>query len=177
MKKLLLLALLIISIELSAQTESGKIFLSGATNASLLLSNVPNSDNNYTNINIAPSLGYFIAKDLTLGISFSYNYSEGSDGYYRYKNSTYQFAPFARCYFLNLNSITRFYAQAEAGYVETDSQYGTVYSGELGIAIFSNQHVSFDIGALYSYSYINKTKLNTFGINFGVSVYLGKTND
>ncbi len=178
MKKLLLLALLISTLKLSAQTEKGKIFLSGATNASLLLSIVPNSNiqNNF-NINIAPSIGYFIANDFTMGLSFSFSYLEGSSSLYKYKSTTYQIAPFARYYFSKPNTITRLYAQANAGIVNIDSQYGTGLTGQLGIAIFSNQHVSLDIAALYSATY-NKTNFNsTLGINFGISVYLGKTKD
>ncbi len=82
MKKLFLFSLLFVSISVYAQTEKNKIFLSGATNTSLLFSNTEDSDNKTTNINISPAVGYFVTNNFVMGISGLYNRSTLQYSYY-----------------------------------------------------------------------------------------------
>ncbi len=100
-KKLLLLTLVLLSVNIFAQTEKNKIFLSGSTNASLYFIKTESTDNETTNINIYLTSGLFIKNNVVLGASFSFSQSKMSNTSYNYGSETtvYQIAPFLRVVF------------------------------------------------------------------------------
>jgi len=174
MKKLLFLALFIASINVSAQTEFGKCLISGSTNASLLMSTPDGSDNKSFNVNVSPAYGYFVAKNVAMGLSFAISYTELNNSYYSSNQTVFQFSPFIRYYIASDSSKAKFFVQLEGGYMNSNKNTGYFFSGGLGVSIFANQHIAFDIGASYLRTIVRSRATNTFGLTLGVSVFLGK---
>ncbi len=116
---LMLLALSGAASTLKAQTEKGNQLLGGSVgfntssgnNVSGNSTNISNADTKSTRYNIGPNYSYFIAKNLDLGLSLSYDYQKSTqtdaanNQYFesKYKNATGMI--FLRRYFLYENKI------------------------------------------------------------------------
>jgi len=202
MKNLKLFAvafLCILTVKSFAQTESGKIMVSGESSFSFgSMSDKYKDDNGDADgdktlsIDFAPQAGYFVMDGLAVGvalpISFSSQKSPNDD---KTKITTLAIAPFARYYFGSSN--IKPYLQAAVGFgsvkytdepsggTSTDTKMSLfLYDIGAGAGIFLNDKVSLDLGLSYS-SYSMKAKDNNptnaktitsgIGLKVGFSIF------
>jgi len=203
---------------LHAQTEKGKLLLGVSSRTSLGLFNLSGcspdimsvgfttvkyksdeySDDEkekYTSLNLSPRIGYFLVKNLALGVDLNLAYMKvgttASDETDKY--TTFSAGPFAR-YYIPAGKV---YPFVEAGaafgsivYNFEGSEYGdekikyglTLFNGGAGIAVPIGNRASFD--TMISYNSMTtkdkednpdngRTIAGTFGIRFGFMIFLG----
>ncbi len=203
--KPILILILLISLNFYGQTEKGHFLIAGSSNLSLsfISTDYSNSTSNQsqnskiTNFTLSPVAGYFVSDDLALGLLIYY-----SNTSYANKTSSVLAGPFMRYYFSKSDKFYPF-LQASLDYGSNSYKftnydiYGTpagiieqssaVWGGEidLGLSFLLSKQVSFDI--LAGYTYLKETipfkdfesyqTTGAFGINLGVSVFLGKNHE
>ena len=197
MKKLLSLTALfaVLTISANAQTEQGRIVVSGKTGLDFLSSTVKpyydgdtDADLNETvsKFSIAPSAGYFIIDNLAVGLSAAFSTAKQKTGSGNWSDpqTSYAIGPFVT-YYAPLEGMVKPFVTATGGFGglsqsnDNDDKYsGPVFGGGLGVAIFFNNNVSLDLGAQYLRSnYKNKDdnklvlKGGTLGASVGFSVF------
>lgn len=198
MKKFLLLLTLSAFGFVNAQTEKGSWVVGGSTTIGF---NSVGSKVDYnggsvdgpkvSTFNFTPSVGYFVMNKLAVGldlgftsVSTKYN-DDGSND--KYTTSTFSLMPTATYYFTTESKLFP-YLGAGLGYASTkekDNSYetkvdGFAWKGKGGVAYFITDKVAIDIGLSY-HRYSNKdtydgqdikTKINTFGVGAGLSIFL-----
>ena len=208
MKKLVLfmIACFLVAPEfVNAQIEQGSWFMSGASNLSFLSGKQKNKfdgdsfDNyKYTNFNLKYKDGYFVIKNLPVGLFIDLNlYSEkDSDDGDKYKETWFAIGPFARYYFIDLNNLMP-YAEAAVGFgayrekFDDDDPYKESYFEYIlggGISYFLIPSVALDLFLGYQHEVYadkesgegsdetNKYIYGHFLANLGVVVVLGDEN-
>ena len=94
MKKLLLItAIALASLKVSAQTEQGTIMAGGAVNFSTSKSDADGAESS-DSFTILPMMGYFIQNNVAIGTGIGYSHSKNAGG----KSGTFIVNPFARAY-------------------------------------------------------------------------------
>ena len=185
----------------SAQTEKGNIVLSGKTDMNFLLSkttagtdSVQTGKSNSQQFSATAGVGYFIANNLSFGVSGTYSYSYSKDeSYYSSASITesYTILPQLQYYF-PLEDKLKPFAGIGVGYVflqERDSRAttnnnkvyslsGPAFSGVLGASYFITRSVSFDLNLQYTYGRLKDKmwegqiqKQQQLGGNMGISVF------
>lgn len=185
----------------SAQTEKGNIVLSGKTDMNFLLSkttagtdSVQTGKANSQQFSATAGVGYFIADNLSFGVSGTYSYSYSKDeSYYSSASITesYTILPQLQYYFPLEDKLEPFVGIG-VGYVflqERDSRVttnnnkvysvsGPAFSGVLGASYFITRSVSFDLNLQYTYSRLKDKmwegqiqKQQQLGGNMGISVF------
>jgi len=183
-----------------AQTEKGKILVSGASDFSLMFGKDKMKDDNNSadggksmNFNLNTQVGYFLMDNLAVGAGLGFDYSSytaAGDNPDKTKNSSVMLYPFAKYYFMSGNMrpfLTAGVGFGSRKYVSDPDQGETVttkyglmgYNIGGGVAIFVTDNVAFDLGLGYS-SISQKAKednpdnmksiTTNFGLNVGISV-------
>jgi len=168
----LLIILLGITSTLQAQTEQKQFLLGGqyGLNYSSNTTTFNFSNNSYVggksrSLGITPQIGYFIFHNSAIGLEFRYNYDkefgQESQGYSPYNfTRSYSFIPFLRYYFGSKKIKPYLHAGVGPGWQKTGSknyqfpestQKTKLFFYELkgGLAVFFNEHISFDFGVGY----------------------------
>lgn len=144
-----------------SQTEKGKIFVAGSSNLSFTSQKAKwkndgetiGDDESITQFNIKPSVGYFIANNFAIALSFSYERKKEEDNMDR----TFLVGPMVRYYFMQSN--IKPYVQGDLMFgsykneVEESMDFkGSVFGWDLGggVAFFMNDYVSIDLGLGYT---------------------------
>lgn len=162
----LLISLLLVSVASFSQTEKGSFYLSGISSItfSRTVSTVFNqgasdieSSLDINTFNIHSEFGYFIVKDLALGLAIDYTYSK------TFKTSEPDVTKetlFMPClmYVIPLKSSLRPYAQIGAGLIsakvgestEEVSFFGFAFAGMIGAKYFFNETFALDLGVQLS---------------------------
>mgnify|MGYP003582070815 CR=1 FL=1 len=151
---------------LNAQTEQGKILVSGKSSLDFTSSTTKyyydgetdsDFDEKVNKFSIAPSVGYFVIDNLAVGLSASYQtekYKEGSDNWDD-PISVYMVGPFVTYIFPLQGMVKPFIggiggiAGASYGPDDEDKQSGVIYGGNAGVALFLNKNISLDLGGQY----------------------------
>lgn len=188
-----------------AQTQKGNFVLSGKTGLNFLFSkittgtdSVQTGKSNSNEYDFTAGAGYFVANNLSVGVSgtYSYNYSKIEQGYLDAgtQNITQSFTivPQVQYYFPVYGKLKPSVALG-AGYAwlqQRDSRvtenYNKVYElsgasfyGGVGVSYFITQSVSFDLGFQYSYMKLKDKlgseqfqKQNQVAGTMGISVFL-----
>jgi outer membrane protein len=187
-----------------AQTQKGNFILSGKTDLNFLFSNITTGTDSVqigktksNQFGFTAGAGYFIADNLSAGISTSYSYSYSKIGASNYQASTqnitqsFTILPQLQYYFPIEEKLKPFVAIG-MGYVwlqERDSRIqdnynkvynlsGIAFSGGLGVSYFITTSVAFDLGLQYSYNRLKDELINDqiikqkqFAGNLGVSFF------
>lgn len=111
MKKLLLslTAVAVLGFSASAQTEQGKTILGGT--ASYQSQKVDGADRASQELNLVPSIGYFVSDNFALGTGIGYQFSKSAVASATGQNEAVVVSPFGR-YYVDLNENFKFFGQA-----------------------------------------------------------------
>jgi len=162
MKKILIVVavMALVSMSAFAQTEQGKLVVSGASDLTFSSVKIQNEydgedigdDFTVKSFNIKPALGYFVIDNLSVGLTFDYESQKVESN----KDKSFMFGPMARYYFGSSNVKPYVHADILFGNIKSegeDYEYKTNLSGwDLGggVAIFLNDYVSVDLGLSYA---------------------------
>ena len=177
----------------NAQTKNGKFFISGSSRFSSQFIDSKAESNGYsqsysnTQVSFEPSFGYFFADNVVIGLTSSLTYNKSDDA----SMSSFLFGPMTRLY-LSQSNIKPFLG-GQIGMAFENQKYndsyltssmevklnGMFYGVELGMAVFMNESVSFDVSAGYSGTSLKysedssmKAKSGGISINLGFSFCL-----
>lgn len=188
-----------------AQTEKGNFVLSGKTDLNFLFSNtitrtdsVETGQIKSTQYGVTAGFGYFIADNLSLGVSgiFSYLYTRDKTGTYQSSTtesitSSFTILPQLTYYFPSEGKLRPFLGIG-AGYLwmeERDSRVagndnkiysfsGPAFTGGAGVSYFFNPSIAFDLGVQYSHNQLKDKiregevwKENNVAGSLGVSLF------
>jgi outer membrane protein W len=180
------------------QTEKGKFIIYAGTDLTAAFGkNTVKYDGNdlksikTTAIEFEPAFGYFVADNLSVGISLPLSFQKNGYDLYEIKESVYGASLFGR-YYLGENQWKPFVG-AEVGYLasksysevtgsEMDDLFGGLaYAASIGMSSFINQHVSFDFSVGYAHANMGysqdrelKMAISGIGIEVGLSIIPGK---
>lgn len=192
MKKIVTLILFCLSFStISAQTEKGKFALSASTDAGMLfgkntvvVDSAIGQSKKFKAYNANLGLAYFVANNLAIGISgtFQYRADESSFADFYYFNYTAGVIP-SLTYFFPLTGKIKPTLSAGAGYVwfftdKLDAN-GLSFNVAPSVSFFLNKNISFDLGAQYSYNNLKdnnrpsdlRYKQNAIGVLAGLTIY------
>ncbi|WP_276134049.1 acyloxyacyl hydrolase [Polluticoccus soli] len=178
MKRILLSALLAASLPALAQTEKGRLMVGvGLADISAGIQPGGGDGVDYFSVNINPSAGYFVAKNLAVGTSIGLGWGKSGGS----SIINYGVHPFARYYFGEKK--TRLFAQAGAGIYAyrmshtvppNDNGSMFTFAAGPGVTHFLNQNVAIESSLMF-----RGTKQNdmpdmsyTPSLNFGFQIYL-----
>lgn len=176
MKKLTLIASLILATTLNAQTEptnlptaKGNWIIGGSTNLGFSSNKSTSKTDNYsvdgqetTNFNVTPTVGYFVMDNLAVGLNLGYEVQK-YDAYLNFEqkakitNSTFSAVP-SLTYFIEADSKAFPYISAGAGYAlnnaktDQNTPYKTnffVWGAKAGFAYFITPSIAIDLGLNY----------------------------
>ncbi len=187
MKKLLLLAFVLICVSGFSQTTKGRFIVSGAAglqiNAGTLNYEFDGdefSETKQTTIQFTPSFGYFVIDNLAVGLSGGITSTTQKDGDDKYTSTSLAIAPTAMYFFpvegkikpfvqvgVGINSSTNKFVSDE-GPDEKDSYSGLLLSGGGGVAFFINENVSFNGGLSYNRSSMKNSDEEDYKIKQGI---------
>jgi len=197
-KILMVVALAAFSFQSFAQTEKGRIAVSGeSTFGFSSMTEKYKDDNGDTDgdktlsIEFAPQVGYFVIDNLAVGVALPISFSSTKDtDDDKSKMTSMAIAPFARYYFGASN--IKPYLQGAVGFGSakytdepaqgdaTDVKMGLfLWDITGGVGIFLNDNVSLDLGASYSSSSMKPKENNDvnakfitsgFGLNIGFTI-------
>lgn len=136
-----------------------------------------------TTFDLNPDVGYFFINNLAGGLRFSLNSIKFEDE--DEAESTYSLAPFLRYYFLPAAQKVNVFGEASYGVGSTgqgDKESFNLYAFRAGPSIFLTPNVGLEITLVYSseggdfYESIggNDDRLNSFGLNVGFQIHLGR---
>ena len=165
-KVALLSVLLLLSVASFSQTEKGAFYLSGISSLTFTrsVSTVFNegvsgieSSLDINSFNLRSEFGYFIVRDLALGLAIDYTYIKNFKTSVPDKTTETLFMP-CLMYVIPLKSSLRPYAQIGAGVdnvkqgegYEEESFFGMVLAGVIGVKYFINETISMDFGVQLS---------------------------
>ena len=179
-----------------AQTEKGKIIISGATDLSLSSIKIQqesdgsgfNEEATVTKFNIEPSVSYFVIDNLALGLSLDFETGKEKNDNAESKDNSCILGPSIRYYFgeSNIKPYLRGDVmfgtgnyESENDLYEYESKYN-IWGWDLGagMALFLNDYVAFDLGLVYSFlknvdkDNNSKYKTKGFALSGGISIYL-----
>lgn len=148
------------------------------------------SESNITIFNFSPQVGYFFADGFVGGVTanFLYYSEKEKDADDKYSTSIFKAGPFLRYYFEMEKIHPYLHAGAAFGNVTNDSSDDdkeTILEvgGGVGVAIFLNEQVSFDIIAGYNYFQMKydikdnpidyENTFQNFALDIGFTIMLG----
>ena len=144
----------------SAQVEQGTWLLSGGSNLDFTVNDEDQGDD--SDFTVAARGGYFVIENLAVGLNLGlYKNSEADD-------ALVGVGPFARYYFMG-----KIFAGAGVTFVSAGDYSETQIPLEVGYAAFLNKVVAIE-PALNFTSYGGDASGSSFGVNVGISVYLGR---
>lgn len=120
----------------------------------------------YTTYNIHPIGGYFVVKNLAIGLGYRFSGSNNSV-------KQHSITPFLRYY------VKKFYVQTSYGYSKSlVGEYklsGSFLGFDLGYAAFLNDNVAIEPAIYFNQSYQgSKNAGQNFGFKIGIQVYLNR---
>ena len=198
MKKVFLFAMaLVFTNVILAQTEQGKIVLSGATGLQFVSSNIEweydgqsQGDYDQNSFSFMPSIGYFVMDNLAVGLAANFTSTTQKDEGDKYTVSSTMLLPTALYYF-PVEGQFKPLLQVGAGLMSTKEKYS--YDGDSdedkmsglalnfggGAAYFINDYVSLNFGLSYTMANLKDSddsdwvqKQGNFAANIGLSVFL-----
>ena len=197
MRKLLLtIAIAVIGITVNAQTEKGNWVVGGSTTVSFgsTKSTIEDTDIELkiSEIQIIPSLGYFVIDNLAVGIDLTFSYTKFEDdfgalfGESESEESSLAAVLGGTYYFQTNDDKLKPYVGIGGGLVynsigeeDADKDNGFALSGKAGLAYFLNDSIAIDF--IVNYRYISlknkeiedlKTKSSNIGVGVGFSLFL-----
>lgn len=142
---------------LISQTEKGHCLIGGSIYGSKGLSN---SNKNFT-LGVQPSLGFFVADNLAIGASLSFNMSTAPNTPNFYG---YGLGPLAR-YYVGGGKIKPF-VSASAMYVGSNydgqTSNGFNFDGGVGVAFFVTDNVAIDLQGLYKWNKFSGSSVSSY---------------
>ncbi|WKZ61202.1 MAG: hypothetical protein QY309_06890 [Cyclobacteriaceae bacterium] len=161
MKKTLLTLFAAITVfAASAQIEQGTIIINGASSFDFTSYNEDAGD--FSEFNVGVKGGYFFAENLAVGLNLSlYKFSEADDAWVG-------IGPFARYYFDG-----KIFAGAGFLFEKAGEASASQIPLEVGYAIFLNDAVAIEPNLNYTL-FGGDREGGAFGLNVGISVYLGR---
>lgn len=204
MKKLLSAALLIAACQANAQTEKGNWVITGASKLDFNSGKTVSKSNGIsvegqksTTLSFAPSAGYFVVKNLAVGLEFEYNITTSHEDLpgpggienKKIKNVLLSALP-SLTYYFSTDSKAFPYVGAGAGYalgrskiqgdnIKNDTNFFH-WKVKGGIAYMVSEKVAVDLGLNYdqlstTYNFStgsNKLYFKNFGAQIGISIFL-----
>ena len=164
MKKVLLFFVFASVTSLSfAQTSKSNLMLGGSASYN---SYSYEGGSSSTELNVNPSIGYFVIDNLALGAQLGYNLPSGSE-------ATIMGGPFVRYYFVSLASNVKLFGQADAEFSKTAgaSEISTNIGGSAGLASFISKSTALEVS--FGYHKNTLAKLSQFGVNVGFQIHFG----
>lgn len=194
MKKVIFLAIALAFANMTlAQTEQGKVVLSGATGLQFVssFSKVEygdSSDNDIENrsYSIMPSIGYFVKDNLALGIATNFSYNTVENGEYAYTTNSTMLMPNLVYYFPTKGQF-RPLLQGGAGFMAITTKQdsgkftmrGFAANIGAGLAFFMTDYVSLNFGLTYTMANLKEKdnfsveqKQHNLAANIGLSIFL-----
>ncbi len=189
MKKILLTVLIAAGVTVCsiAQTQKGKVFISGSSDLSLTSTTMTLEydgeelgDADLSSFSFTPTVGYFVADGFALGLSFNIDNSKQDD----VTSNSLLIGPMVR-YYIGSSNVKPFIqagyyfgSQSEENDVEEVEAKASAWDIGAGAAMFINDFASIDFslgygGGTFTNKEDEKTKLKVKGIavNVGFSLY------
>lgn len=165
-KIILLFAVISFSSLSFGQINKGNWIVSGSSMLRVQSSKVEGANSSTTLVTFSPSVGYFVADGLSVGISANVLSSEGS--------TLYSILPSAAYYFQSQGNIKPF-MQVGLGYggisVDDESVGGLALGAGAGIVYLINQNIGLNLGLQYLRGDYDGWVENTFGGAIGFSIF------
>ncbi len=189
MKKILLTVLIVTGWAISsiAQTQKGKVFISGSSDLSLSSTTMTLEydgeelgDADMSSFSFTPTVGYFVADGLALGLSLNIDNSKQDD----ITTNSLLIGPIAR-YYIGSSNVKPFIqagyyfgSQTEEDDVEEIEAKASAWDVGAGAAVFINDFASFDFSLGYGGGSFtnkedekNKLKVKGIAVSVGFSLY------
>lgn len=161
MKKLLLIATVILSFNLSAQIDGGTMLAGGGASFNTYL---PKSGSSSSSVSITPQWGLAFADNFVAGAWFKFQSAKSFNGM--------SIAPFLRYYMKN------FFLQAGYGYSYNKTgdfkTEGSIADVELGYAAFLNDYVALEPALYYNANFSSGYTGSDVGIKLGFQIYFNR---
>ena len=150
---ILVLALVIATPVVHAQTSSGSMMAGGSITFSSS-SREGGSANDFSSFSFSPSFGYFISDNFALGTSLTLSTSRTGTGAAKTTGSSFGLGPFVRYYKFTSNESLAFFGQAGVSFSsgKTDPAFGNVTNSNSislsifpGVAYFLNEHWAMEL--------------------------------
>jgi hypothetical protein len=177
MKKTILfyLTILLLTINLNAQTTKGNWMFGGAGDYShFTTKNDLGTTSKYSTITINPNFAYFIKDNWAIGGNL--NYRNYSSNYFGNSNS-YGLGILTRYYFLKPTKIYNFFAQANFIYSVTHADltgYSQFYITKIGSVIFLNNSIGIEFSIQYEKEINDVAKNSVIKAGIGIQIHLQK---
>jgi hypothetical protein len=181
MKKFFIAASLILSSHfIFAQVNKGQWLVGG--NANFQSGKFGDSDaGKYTSFTFSPDAGYFFINNLAGGMRLSLQSTKFKSA--ENATSSFLFAPFARYYFLPATNKVNVFGDASYGFgsmKDGNSESFNQYAISAGPAVFLSPNTALEFTLQYASAggdaYGGNDRMNTFGVNVGFQVHLGKAS-
>lgn len=170
MRKLLFTTLMCLCIiQLSAQTEQGKILMGATSNLGLSVQTQDAVEDNSFNFSIGAQGGYFVINNLAAGLNLGFSTSSQGD----FSGTSITIGPFARYYFENVffgGSFSFINTNSDNG-VSDFSSNGSQLGLELGYAAFLNNNVAIEPKITYANTGGDFDGLTAIALNIGFTIY------
>ncbi|VBB46739.1 putative OprF membrane domain protein [uncultured Paludibacter sp.] len=165
-KSFVLALAILCSSAIFAQTEKGNLVVSGSTSLQIQNSSWSDDNGSTTTVQFNPSIGYFVANNLCVGVSLSVMSQDES--------SQFSILPSLGYYFPVQGSLKP-YLQLGLGYGSlksgSSSVGGLAVGAGGGVAYFLNENVSLDFGLQYLRNDYDGYILNNVGGLVGFSIF------
>ena len=165
-KIILLAAVISFSFSSFGQIYKGNWIVSGNSTLQVSSSKIEGANSSSTTVVFSPSIGYFVADGLSVGISGSVLNSEGS--------TVYAIMPSASYYFQTQGNIKPF-VEIGVGYGgisnDGESAGGLALGAGTGIMYLINQNIGLNLGLQYLRGDYDGIVNNTFGGAIGFSIF------
>lgn len=171
MRKFLFSALMCVFIlQLSAQTEQGKILLGASSNSGLSFQSQDGIEDNLVSFSLNVGGGYFVIDNLAAGLNLGFSTSSQGD----FSGTSLSIGPFARYYFDNVFFGANFsFTNSNSDNGTNDfSANGSQLGLELGYAAFLNNSVAIEPAITYFNTGGDFDGLTGFALSIGFSIYL-----
>ncbi|HCF64180.1 MAG TPA: hypothetical protein DEU93_08520 [Chitinophagaceae bacterium] len=172
-KTIILMALVMITGASFAQTAKSTWLLGGSAG----FNSSKQGDFKWTQFNLSPNAGYFFMNNLAAGLSldFSSYKEENTDA-----QTMFSVGPFIRYYFVDLGPKAKLFGHGNIGF--GSAKFGGNSEGfmnwgiKAGPAFFLNPSIALEATVGYgSFKYSDADDAtNTFGVNVGFQIHLGK---
>ncbi len=171
MKKILSTAFICLCVlQLSAQTEQGKILMGATSNLGLsVLSQDAVEDNNF-NLSLNAQGGYFVIDNLAAGLNLGFGVSNQGD----ISVNSFVVGPFGRYYFDNVffgAGFSFINTNRDDGITDLSSS-GSQIGLELGYAAFINNNVAIEPALTYFNTGGDFDGQTSIALNIGFTIYL-----
>ena|SRR5688572_30829173 len=176
-KVILVLSVLVTSFTSFSQINKGQ-WLAGGTGGFESSKSGDIEGTKSTTFTFSPDAGYFFINNLAGGlrVSVSSIKDEGEDAF-----TTVLFAPFARYYFLPAQQKVNIFADASYGFgsmKQGESESFNQFAFAAGPAVFLSPNTALEFTLQYRSQggdvYGGDDRMNSFGVNVGFQVHLGK---